>query len=37
MLVEVVAVWAKVYATEVKMEVVWEDGVFAGTLALLTG
>lgn len=28
--------WAKVYAVEVKMEVVWVDVVFMGTLALLT-
>jgi len=29
-------VWVKVYDVEVKMEVVWADGVFVGTLALLT-
>lgn len=29
--------WAKGYVVEVKMEVAWEDGVFAGTLALLAG
>lgn len=32
-----VVVWEKVYAVEVKMEVVWADGVFVRTLALLTG
>lgn len=31
-----VAVWAKVYAVEVNAEVGWEDGVFTGTLVLLT-
>jgi len=36
MVVEVVAVWEKVYAVVVKMEMVWVDGVFTGTLALLT-
>ena len=29
-------VWVKVYAVEVKMEVVWVGEVFAETLALLT-
>ena len=32
-----VAVWEKVYVVEVKMEVVWVDVVFTGTLALLIG
>lgn len=36
MVAEVVAMWVKVYVVEVKMEVVWADGVFVGTLALLT-
>ena len=33
---EVVPVWAKVYAVEVNAEVGWVDGVFMGTLVLLT-
>ena len=37
MVAEVVVVWTEVYVVEVKMEVVWVDGLFAGTLALLTG
>ena len=35
-MVEVVAVWAKVYAMEVKTKVAWADEVFAGTFTLLT-
>ena len=37
MVAKVVAVWAKVYAMEVNMEVVQADGVYVGTLSLLTG
>lgn len=33
---ELVVVWATMYVVEVKMEVVWVDGVFKGTFALLT-
>ena len=36
MVAVVVEVFTKVYAVEVKVEVVWEDGVFIKTLALLT-
>ena len=34
---EVVAVWVKIYAVEVKEEVVWMDELFVETLVLLTG
>jgi len=33
---EVVVMWMKWYVVEVKMELVWVDGVVAGTLAFLT-
>ena len=36
MVVEVLVVWAKVYALKAKVEVVWPEGVFMETLALLT-
>ena len=36
MVAKVVVVWVKVYVVEVKMEVVWVDGVFMGTLFLIS-
>ena len=36
MVTEVVVMWVKVYVVEVNVELGWVDGIFVGTIVLLT-